>query len=437
MLVVLIFALFIFMGYLTFNSFYKSRIQYFGLASGVLIGGVYFLIVPFFFILIYGELFDPGLKISPYKPFEDIWTTINIFIGWGVILISQNIEKRTMQRQVDRSKAIVKPLQPKITVAALAMLYVIISLYAGYSSGVFTNGLHWHDSSRFNSTSFLILKNFSNCYRVVFFGGLLYLHEKGYLRLNKVIFFALMMTFFDFFISFNRITAVYFIILLALLYRRQFIWFFVVGVCVSPLVSHISSVWTWFRGVASLNGYTVTGFINAWIDVSRSYDALSDSFVVKMNAIFESSNILVFHYLVENVGKSIPVLMGETFILRPLTTFIPSTLWPDKPGVFGVFLGEQIQGVSGLALNSTLFGEAYGNFLYLWPLILLLTITAFSRVFIYFDKTMPGLTFMSIFIGVSLWRFEMNFSVASIYSLIIIGLLVHVYSMKRYMVKIR
>ena len=218
------------------------------------------------------------------------------------------------------------------------------------------------------------------------------------------------------------------LILLIFIYRNWYKPIILAVLFIFPLVINFSTAWTQFRGLASVNGYSISTFAEAWTEAYSNLDNNNKSaFVERMNAIFESSNLIVFHEVVENTGGKLDVQYGRTFLLRPLTTFIPSTIWQDKPKVYGVYLGEKINSYKGLALNSTLFGEAYGNFYYFWPFMLYIALIFFGLIYKFISNSMPGIAFGGVFVGVSIWRFDINFVVASLYSIAIIAFLLFVF----------
>lgn len=426
----LIWIIYLIFVYLTYNQIKSTKVEQMGVSFGALLGLVFFLAIPLFFILWEGELSDPGILLEPYIPVENIKTTFNLFLGWSVVLLACVWERALINKNNGYSK-IKEYIDSKILMYFIVCAYFIITIVAAYKTGAFGEGLHWHDSARNESSAFIIFKNFANCYRVVVFGLILYLYTKG--SIGKLYSFkiAVLFTIFDVLLSFNRITLLYFI-LFFLISNRKYALLIVSSIIITiPPVIYISSVWTWFRGMASISGIGFDSYIKAWSDAVTIYENAGESFVIKMNSIFESSNILVFHGLVERVGDSIPIFYGNTYLVRPLTTFIPSTIWEDKPQVFGTYLGVYINNYEGLALNSTLFGEAYANFFYFWPILLLITLILLSNLYSYASKYIYSINLMSVFIGVSIWRFDMNFTVACIYSLIFIGIITRVFGGKR------
>ena len=369
--------------------------------------------------------------IESYEPAYHLSTTLNIFVGWFVVLLAVFYESRLYEKSASLSVhgSSVSPIN---FIYVMIFLYFIITLVSAEKTGAFDEGVHWHDAERNDSAAFVIFKNFANCYRVVIFGALYYLVANGFVGKWRSLVFALAFSFFDMALSFNRITLLYFSLLFLMLNKRYALSIFS-GVClVMPPAIYVSGVWTWFRGMASVSGIGVDSFIKAWKDARAIYEAAGDSFVIQMNNIFESSNILVFHALVQRVGDSIPVFWGSTYIVRPLTTFIPSTIWEDKPKVFGTYLGVYINDYEGLALNSTLFGEAFANFYYFWPVFLFFTLILLSKIYLYFSRYFPMVKLMSVFVGVSIWRFDMNFTVATIYSLIFAFTIAHIITGRAY-----
>jgi hypothetical protein len=426
----IIFLFYLFFSFITFKLVRNTKVAEMGICFGALLGLVFFLAIPLFFIIYNGELVEPSLMIAPYIPTEDIDTTFNIFLGWLVIILASSYERRVYAKHVDIPLSL-HSVNPKIFFYWMVFLYFAITLIAASKTGAFEEGLHWHDTERNDSAAFIIFKNFSNCYRVVVFGALFYLVNSRIFNKYYALIFAISFSVFDMLISFNRITLLYFLLLFLLLNRKYAFSIFSILCLVTPPIIYVSGVWTWFRGMASMGGIGLDSFMRAWKDARSIYEAAGDSFVIQMNNIFESSNILVFHALVQRVGDSIPIFGGSTYIVRPLTTFIPSTIWEDKPRVFGTYLGTLINDYEGLALNSTLFGEAYANFLYFWPAVLLLTLMLLSKLYLFFSRFIPSVKLMSIFIGVSIWRFDMNFTVACIYSLVLAFILVKIFSGKR------
>jgi hypothetical protein len=409
---------------LSLMQFRRANLEFASVSFGAAIGTIHFLAAPLFFIMVEGSVVDKGILSNGFNPYSDIFTTLNLFLGWLVVLIAFWFEQHIKFR-IPRLLSATEAFNSVSILKCMFLLYLCISVYGGISTGAFSTGIHWHDSSRFNSTSFLILKNFANCFRVLIFGLLLYLFEKGIFSVKKVILLAVFLVLFDVLISFNRITLLYFAVLNMLIFRQRILLLLVLVAMLAPLIVGLSTSWSQFRGIASVEGYSVINFVDSWA-VAQSYTTEVESqepFVTKINGIFESSNIIVFNEIVKRTGTSLDIRYGETFLLRPLTALVPSTIWKNKPDTYGVYLGRNINGIEGLALNSTLFGEAYGNFYYFWPLALLITLIGCSLFFKLFEFGLSGTKAGAIFVGLSLWRFDINFVMVSVYSLILVAML--------------
>lgn len=413
-----VFIIYFVLSYFTYLSLRRISVNNYGICYGALVGLVFFMAVPMFFILLNGELSEPYIFIEPYEPYYHLKTTFNIFLGWIVVLLASYYEASKYSK--NKNILVKGTISPSFFLKVMLFFYFFITLWVAKSTGAFSEGISWNDSSRGESSLFIIFKNFSNCYRVVVYGLLLYLVNVKSISARSSILFGIFFTTFDMVLSFNRITVLYFFLFFILVYRKYAIYSFAFAFCIIPPAIYISGVWTWFRGMASVGGISIENFIRTWREAVSIYEAAGDSFVVHMNTVFESSNILVLHGIIQRVGDTIPIFYGSTYVLRPLTTFIPSTVWEDKPRVFGTYIGWYVNSHDDLALNSTLFGEAYANFLYAWPLMLFLTLIGLSNVYLFFSKFLHPVKLMSVFIGISIWRFDMNFTVACIYSLVFI-----------------
>lgn len=395
-----------------------------GLAFGTLLGALFFLAMPLGIAFGVGAIDDPGIMADPYLPFQDIEVTYNLFLGWFVCLLACWVDIFYFG-QNDEQQVLVEDPESKVKLIVLA--YMSIFIMSGYVRGIFTQGGHWHDSGTDifkESAGFTVLLNFANSYRLLAFAGLLYLIENRKLSLKHGMVFGGALVAFDMMVSFNRISAAYFLVFLLLVLRQHWVRVLLALVVLAPVAAKVSTIWSWFRGVATEGGFDVGQFASKWSEVSSNYAAQGNrGFAEEMNGVFESSNIQVFSHLVKNVGDNIEVLWGYTYILRPLTAFIPSAVWPDKPNVFGSYLGVWINSYQGLSLNSTLFGEVYTNFFYFWPLVLLMTLIMLSVVYRHIRSVLPFSLELGTFVGFALWRFEVNFALVSLYGLVLIAVL--------------
>jgi len=135
------------------------------------------------------------------------------------------------------------------------------------------------------------------------------------------------------------------------------------------------------------------------------------------SGVFETGNIQVFNYLVNNIPHQEEILWGWTFFLRPLAVFIPSTLWNGKPRTFGSIIGPHIQNYE-VTLNSTMLGEVYGNFYTLWPVALFVMLSIALWCFKSLENKAPYIGHMAFFIAFALGRFEINLFIISIVAIL-------------------
>lgn len=419
---ILIWLVYLFLSVSTIILLKHINIRRFGFSEGVLIGLIYFLAIPMFIILWNGKLEADGIFANPYFPFDDLNTTLNIFIGWFVVIFATIFLRAMGRRDSDYYNSFISVYYFKL----MLVLYFVFSVYSTLSSGIGSEGSHWHTSTAAafeGSSSYIFIKNFSGAYRVMLFGGLLGLFITKKLDLKKVLLLGAGIALFDLMTTFNRILLVFYVILMLLVIGRYRKWMYLVIISLFPIVAFLSNAWPNFRSTAFVNGLSWNSISDAW---QVSLNSINDSGLHisdMMNGLFESSNIVVYNFIVNKFGEEFPFYYGYTFLLRPLTTFIPSTIWVDKPRVFGTYLGEIINSYPGLALNSTLFGEVYANFYLFWPIFLFAFIVFFDRLYNYLDRYIPFSNYMAFFIAIALWRFDANFASVCIYSLLLLILI--------------
>lgn len=406
---------------LTWKCFSTIRIGELRFEDGILVGMVFYIVCPSIFILAIGEINNYELHAEPFRPFDDLATSANILIGWLTVLCFCLI--RSQRRIEFAGPAAVNHNDLALFALAYAALTGVGFVLSGRSEGG-----HWQHTlgqSLGESTAAILILNFANVYRTAIFGYLLYAHVHGRLGRKTTMALALLIVGFDFLLTFNRITAVYFIILGLWVYRRHF-WAICSGLFLaSPVLGYLSAVWSVFRAFALQNGYTLSGLISAVEIATNVSESKAQSLDRILNSLFEASNLVVLNYIVKNVDERLPVLWGSTFVGRSLTFLIPSTWWPDKPKVFGTILGQYIEAIQGLALNSTLFGEALANFYYFWPLALFLMLVCVAEIFRLFTRTFRPAGFLGFFIAIALWRFDMAFAFISLFALSVFAVCRH------------
>ncbi|QIG79517.1 hypothetical protein [Stakelama tenebrarum] len=373
------------------------------LIDGVIIGQMYFIMIPLAFILGMGELEAADIGLT-YLPYQDTETTLLLLIG-GFLFPSM----RFVVRRTDTSRPDTTQPYFRQTVILLFFFFAVVSfLMSGLASGG-----HWQgnlETALSENTGFVYIKHASNTLRTVVFGVLVYSYASG--RLSKTQVFALGFIFsaLDLFLTFNRITAVYYLISVVLILRSNISRLALLSITL-PLLSLVSVIWPMFRGLATLGGYNLRSLQNAAETAQSHSDAAS--LTNGLNGVFESSNITVLNWIVENFGRPPNEFLAGDMFIRGLTILVPRSIWPAKPEGFGVQLGEAIANRPELALNSTMYGECFANFGWGWPIAMCVYILILHFMFRAVAGSARGVQAMGAFVGIAIWRFDSSFAVIS------------------------
>ena len=395
------------------------RLDHIGFEDGVLIGLLFFILAPVTIALIEGGISSLSMLAGPFRPLHDHVTSLQICIGCFLIIAFHWLARRLI-RPAGRGRGPVdRKHGGKLVIGLFMATYVVCNTIYFLSSGKIAGG-HWQGNLEIglkNNLLLIVIGNFSNVFRGAIFGVLYNSYTKNLVTKKTVILVGFVVVAFDVLTTFNRITAAYYAITLLLVYRRHFPVIALASIPVLPVVGYLSMIWSSLRGLAIVDGYSLSGFANAASVVNSAIASGAMQFGQSINGIFDSENIIVLDWIVKNTGQQFPILYGYTFFLRPITVLIPSFFWPEKPGVFGVMVGGHLQGISGLALNSTIFGEAFGNFYYFWPIPLFFMLLVLSFIFTRLSRRWPFIDGASFFVGFALWRFDMSFAFISLLGL--------------------
>jgi hypothetical protein len=396
----------------------KTDFRQVGFADGCLIGAVFFILAPLAAILVVGQMDSFPIRAEPYRPFTDVLTTIHLLMG--VLAVTAVVWMARYRRRLQPKTPSVASEFKKFDLFLLIVVYAIASVSTFFISGK-NNGGHWMEnlSVTFSTdTKAILISNFANVYRAAVFGVLFFLVEKKVITVKSAIIIGISVAIFDTLVTFNRITIAYFAIMSLLVMRRHF--FAVSGavaLAVAPL-SYVSNFWSTFRALALNDGLNANGLNKAFLITNSVHKNEASSIFNTLNSIFEASNIVVFNWIVKSVPNSFPVLWGGTFLVRPFTVLVPSTIWADKPAVFGTKLGPAIQGINGLVLNSTLFGEVYANFYYFWIPVLMLAIFLVDEIYARVSRWSLAYGFCAAFIAIACWRFDFAFTTIALVALL-------------------
>jgi hypothetical protein len=418
----LVISIFLFLTVITILTVSKTRKRPIGFSHGILAGLLFFLAIPMAVILVTGQISNSGILAPSFYPYEDLETTATIMVGWLCVLVAFIICQGQWNTHPSNTFT---AREYKRAVYVVLILYFFLSTYSLIKSGFGTEGNHWHKSLSTTlsaSPTFLIAKNFSMCLRVMVYGILFSWQKQGFVSPQKAIFIAGIVTIFDVSTTFNRITLVFFAVMILLTFGRRAIWPSFLMMLAAPIASTLSSAWPYFRSNLFNQGFSFSMMSQTWQTAIQYTATEATSIDRKLNSLFEASNLIILNYIVKNVGKTFDPYWGYTAILRPITTFLPSSFWPGKPKVFGTYMGMEINSYKGLALNSTLFGEAVANFPYIWPIYLITFLVLMDRLYLVGSRYVPGLYTMSFFVAFALWRFDANFASIGLYTAVFISI---------------
>lgn len=377
--------------------------------DGILVGQIYYLTVPMFFILIYGQISPQFILTDYYFPFKHVETTFVIISSMYFIAAIHTFFRPRKIRFNHREH------NATSTMRLVFMIYIVCTMAIFFMSGL-NEGGHWHENINellTESLSSLIIKHWSNFARFAIFGILIYQYYNKIISIRTAIFIALIIVFSDLFLTFNRITAVYFIIMCFFLAARKKIIFAGMAATVIFVIPFVSNMWPMFRGIAVLEGYSLDSMLKA-VEITLSHSVNTDmTFVEYMNGVFESINIPALNYVVNNKDYLIDQTNGSIY-LRQFTIFVPRSIFPYKPDIFANVLGVSINNATnGLALNSTLIGEPFGNFGHLWPAFTLPMLFIYHFFFNIYSKLHPEFGGIAFFTAFAIWRFDFTIGTIS------------------------
>lgn len=384
--------------------------------DGILIGQMYYIIIPMTFFLFTGETSMLDLPLD-YRPYDDLQTTAVIIIGMFMMPGLRWLLPRTSARAPDTSDVRTFPL--------MVFIFIMTSVLTFLLTGMGEGG-HWQENveDAFENPLFLPIKYTANVARNAIFAVLLYRVTTNRMKLTTAALYGLVFTLFDLFTTFNRITAVYWLIMVLLMLKRKPVRMLLVGGTSLTALSFVSGIWPIFRGLATQRGYNLESFAYAWDLAQRATSKTGSTLDSMLNGVFESSNLIVLNWVVNNFGSSERPYLVYAMFVRPMTVLLPTSVWPERPSTVGVTLGTAIAGKSGLALNSTMYGEAFANFAWFWPLGLGLFLTASHLVFRALAPNSRIMQMIGAFTAIAFWRFDSSYvgSTAMLLSLLVAGM---------------
>ena len=369
--------------------------------DGILIGQVYYIVLPMLFFLLTGVVQISGLFLG-YWLYDDLQGTAVILCGLFLLPLLRLLLPRSSLHAPDTS-------DPRM-VWVMVCLFLATGVLSFALSGLGSGG-HWQGNldAAFGNPLFLPTKFAANIARNVVFAGLLYAVVVKRLRPASAITLGAVLALFDLATTFNRITAVYLLLMVLLILKNRPWRMLLVGGASLTALSLVSGWWPVFRGLATRQGYTIESFARAWDLTQRAQADTMGTLDTALNGVFESSNLVVLNWIVNNYGTQEQPHLVYAMFLRPLTVLLPGSIWPDRPTTMSVELGSAIAGVEGLALNSTVYGEAFANFGWFWPLGLAAFLAGAHLLFRSLSPQARVVQMMGAFVAIAFWRFDSSY----------------------------
>jgi len=399
-------------------------------ADGLLIGMIYYLVLPMLFILMDGEISAQFIMSDDYRPFRDLDTTLTIIICLYFLPLLHLVLPRQAPAPADTAETL---HFNRILLVFVAVTYLASTVGGFWLSGLWAGG-HWHANAQealASSGLALVLRHLASFSRTAIFAILVYQTWTAAMSQRAFLLTGLVVVACDLLLTFNRITAAYFLISILLLNQNRRLVMAAVVVALVLVLPAISNMWPVFRGLATRNGYTLEGMIAAAQIAYRTataYQGLADF----TSGVFESINIPVLNYIVQNQGDALNVVPGSIY-LRPATIFLPKMIWTDRPEVYGTTLGALINvGSNGLALNSTLIGEPYGNFGTWWPLGIYPMFLIYHLLFRQLAMVSPAFGAIGAFCALAMWRFDSTVAAVALVLCVVLLFSVRTWVSKRH-----
>ncbi|VWX53048.1 hypothetical protein [Novosphingobium sp. 9U] len=357
--------------------------------------------MPLAVFLFQGQSEVPDLQLV-YRPYSDVATSGMLIGGMYLFPTLRLAFARVDPESPDHS-------DPRM-VSTVVMLFIVTGAVSFLLTGL-TSGGHWQENvdGAFTNPAFLPIKYAANVARNAVFAVLLYRVTRGEMTVGSALLAGLVLALVDLFTTFNRITAVYLLIMAMLLMKHRPIRMMLATIASLIGLSAFSTLWPAFRGLATAQGYSASAFSEAWSAARRAQELAPGSLAASLDGIFESSNIAVLNWIVQSYGTVERPFLQFAMFARPVTLLLPGAVWPSRPENFGLFLGEGIAHMPSLALNSTLYGESYANFGWFWPLGLCAFVLLWHNVYRLIAPNARVVQMMGAFAAIAMWRFDASF----------------------------
>jgi hypothetical protein len=141
--------------------------------------------------------------------------------------------------------------------------------------------------------------------------------------------------------------------------------------------------------------------------------------------VTEAADCMVLLRIIKLFPKEYSYLGGMT-IAKLFVSFIPRSIWPDKPQGINVIIANIIGHSGKTSMGTTIYGEFYANFGVLAVLFIPIAMIAVQRIVIWSARESGLVIPIGVVSGFTLTR--MAFS-DTIMTFLMIGLIIHGYSL--------
>lgn len=371
--------------------------------SGFLFGGIYFFIIPALLTGLLGPIEADGLNIELFTGERLDIALFSASLFLPIILVAAISKDAKIDPSIEPS-----PARFKLALATATTILIVVFLLSGK-----TEGRHWADGTGIQGAipnAIAVVSLALRCY-IFSLGSIVLQKHRGFAP--HLFAFAIL----DTILTGNRISVLYLGVALVIsrTYSKKEL-FALALIFLPPVVVFAGAypiirgvLWSEFGGLSGIQGATTYALEN--LDLAKAGVSLVWN-------LFEAANLAVFQFIFDHFGSAKDLLYGQTVIIKPLSLFIPRSIWPDKPEGLGIRLGEMITDIEGLSLNSLMLGEFWANFgwftfFFVFVIFLALLIVTKLRNVVQLNADTSRFLF---FLAFASWRHEFNYFVFSILS---------------------
>jgi hypothetical protein len=382
--------------------------------SGAQLGYSIFIGLPTLIAVFNGKIPDYGLQIPDFTPIRDLMT--DFYLTWvGVVIaIPALIFGRSGKARL--SFDIPAAHQPKAVwfCTLMVVLSPILSITFFLLSGK-ANGAGWYEGSSKllqGNTFLIIISNFYNCARIFSPIALALLHRLDRLPTRMFLLLLLVTTLLEVILSGNRIPMFFALTSLLIAFPKKRAKLALWCALALPVILVFNHAYPIARGILWSNSYQGIDQAEAAMTVALDQKASESGRVAAViGSACEAQNLTTLNFVINRFVKNEGFLAGQTMLLRPLLFFLPSSVWAKRPDSFNIQVGARVYGFKQVPLNATWAGEAYGNFGFFGPVVLVIFLSLLSFFYKYLGGYNKAASFYGFVTVLGAWRFDSQFIV--------------------------